>query len=57
MKEEIEVLSQQEGSWVSKNTQTNQKIFQQMGIIDSQGYLDDWKTGRNELVKLVGIGK
>jgi hypothetical protein len=57
MKEEIEALSQQEGSWVSKNTQTNQKIFQQAGITNSQGYLDDWKTGWNELAKLVGVGK
>ncbi|MDR3125013.1 MAG: hypothetical protein LBU10_03980 [Endomicrobium sp.] len=57
MKEEIEALSQQEGSWVSKNTQTNQKIFQQAGITNSQGYLDDWKTGWNELAKLVGGGK
>ena len=57
MKEEIEALSQQEGSWVSKNTQTNQKIFQQAGITNSQGYLDDWETGWNELAKVVGGGK
>jgi hypothetical protein len=57
MRAEIEDLTQKEGSWVSKNTQTNQKIFQEAGITNSQGYLDDWKTGWNELAKLAGGGK
>ncbi|MDR1418513.1 MAG: hypothetical protein LBI80_05130 [Endomicrobium sp.] len=57
MREEIETLANTPGSWVSKNTDTNQKIFQAAGITNSQGYLDDWKTGWNELAKLAGGGR
>jgi hypothetical protein len=57
MKAEIEDLATKEGSWVSKNTESNQKIFQAAGITNSEGYLDDWKTGWNELAKLAGGGK
>jgi hypothetical protein len=42
--DEIDKLSKQEGSWVYKNMQTNQGIFQASGAFKG-GYLQDWKDG------------
>jgi hypothetical protein len=52
MIDEINKLSQQEGSWVYKNTQTNRGIFQAAGVLDSSGYLKDWKDGWAALARL-----
>jgi hypothetical protein len=54
MQDEINKLSQQEGSWVYKNTQTNRGIFQAAGALDSSGYLRDWKDGWAALARLAG---
>ncbi|MDR2399614.1 MAG: hypothetical protein LBD61_04220 [Endomicrobium sp.] len=56
MIEEINKLSQQEGSWVYKNTQTNRGIFQAAGALDSSGYLKDWKDGWAALARLAAGG-
>jgi hypothetical protein len=54
MKDEIDKLEKQEGSWVARNVQTNQSIFAQAGLTNSSGYLNDWKSGWNELARLAG---
>jgi hypothetical protein len=56
MRAEIEDLATRDGSWVSSNTATNQKIFQAAGITNAHGYLNDWEAGWNELAKLAGGG-
>jgi hypothetical protein len=56
MIDEIDRLSKEEGSWVYKNTKTNQGIFQAAGAVDSSGYLKDWKDGWAALARLAGGG-
>jgi hypothetical protein len=56
MIDEIDRLSKEEGSWVYKNTKTNQGIFQAAGAVDSSGYLRDWKDGWAALARLAGGG-
>jgi hypothetical protein len=57
MIDEIDRLSKEEGSWVYKNTKTNQGIFQAAGAVDSSGYLKDWKDGWAALARLAGAVK
>lgn len=54
MVDEINRLSKEEGSWVYKNTKTNQGIFQAAGATDSSGYLKDWKDEWAALARLAG---
>jgi hypothetical protein len=56
MIDEIDRLSKEEGSWVYKNTKTNQGIFQAAGALDFSGYLKDWKDGWAALARLAGGG-